>query len=177
MTGAPETFVDTPLGGLLVWANDGDSIGVATLGPRDKQGLDHRDNPDAQRAAEHVTLHGVAYTLRLHLRRADTPDPHRSQSEHRGWRLEHLGLTRADDLLRDGTPAVDRHVREVLFPALIAWLHSDPGRALLATAGRHAAAAHLARLDADIAKLQAELARLRAERARAATAVRQPDHR
>ncbi len=167
----PEQFVTVPRAGTLrVWATNADTLHAATLHPHDKQSTDYSGNPDAQRAAESVRVHGVDYRLLLHLRRVQ--DDHLRWYNHDetylGWVIAKNGiqLRRADDHTTAGTDAARRHVFAVLFHALAEWAVSPPGGALLAEADRRSAREQLGKVEAEIDQLQSQLADREAERDR-----------
>ena len=166
MPDLPQAVVPTPLGRLYAWAPSGDRLAAATLDPRDKYQLAHEQDPAVVDVAEQVTIHGVAYTLRLYLRRVAPGGHHAAAAAPDGWAVD-TGATflgRMDG--RPGTPAAYAYLYRVVVPALAAWAASDPGRRLLAQGHRYATGQQVARITAAIARKEAELAELRDQLAR-----------
>lgn len=169
MTRFPETFVDTPLGTLRVWASGEGTLSAATMYDHDKQRAANRDNPDAQRCAEQVVINRVAYTVVIHLRpAADFPTDgsivERLHREHAGWGINWYGVTlRRTDRYQGPSDAAKRKAEDLLLPALAAFGNSPDGRRLLGQAATARRLERIAALRREIASRQAELQRLQAE--------------
>src|SRR6266542_928101 len=87
MIGIPEAFVATPLGVLRVWATSEHIVRAATLPGWVKTRPAYRDDPQAQRCAELVTIDQVNYTLRLWLHSTEWSGGRGAWATHRGWVL------------------------------------------------------------------------------------------
>jgi hypothetical protein len=165
----PETFVDTPLGRLRVWASGEGTLSAATMRRHEKQHHDHRDNADAQGCAEHVVINRVAYTVVVHLRPAgDFPTVgavgQRLHREHAGWGINYYGVTlRRADRYEGPSDAARRKAEDLLLPALAAFGNSAAGRRLLAQGAAAQRRERIAELRREIADGQAQLQRLQAE--------------
>lgn len=169
MTRHPETFVETPLGTLHMWASGEHTLSAATMYGHDKQRAGYRDNPDAQRCAEQVTVNRVAYTVVVHLRPAAdfATEGHldkRLHREHAGWGINWYGVTlRRTDRYEGPSDAAKRKAEDLLLPALAGFANSPAGRRLLGQAATAQRLERIAELHREIASRQAELRRLQAE--------------
>ncbi len=169
MTRFPETFVQTPLGMLRVWASGEATLSAATMYDHDKQRAGNRDNPDAQRCAEHLVINRVAYTVVVHLRpAADFPtDGHfdeRLHREHAGWGVNWYGVTlRRTDSYEGPSGAAKRKAEDLLLPALAGFANSAAGQRLLGQAATARRLERIAELGREIASRHAELEWLEAE--------------
>src|SRR6266540_3265847 len=140
MTGFPETFVETPLGTLHVWASGEHTLSAATMYDHDKRRAGNRDNPDAQRCAEQVIINRVPYTVVVHLRPAAgfPTDGHfdgRLHREHAGWGINWYGVTlRRTDRYEGPSHSAKRKAEDLLLPALAGFANSAAGRRLLGQA-------------------------------------------
>lgn len=164
----PETFLETPLGALRVWATGDPDVCAATLHDHEKRSFQYRDNSDAQRCAEHVTINRVAYTIFVHLRPVSAFHEkqrldERLHQEHAGWGINWYGVTlhRADNF--DGpSDAAKRKAEGILLPALATFANSPAGRRLLDLAAIAQRRERLANLEQEIATRVDELECLRA---------------
>jgi len=169
MTQFPETFVETPLGTLHVWASGGATLSAATMYDHDQRRAANRDNPDARRCAEQVVINRVAYTVVVHLRpAADFPtDGHfdeRLHREHAGWGINWYGVTlRRLDRYEGPSDSAKRKAEDLLLPALAGFANSAAGRRLLGQAATAGRLERIAELRHEIASRQAELERLHEE--------------
>jgi len=169
MTQSPETFVETPLGMLRVWASGEATLSAATMYDHDKQRADNRDNPDAQRCAEQVVINRVAYTVAVHLRpAADFPTEghldERLHREHGGWGINWYGVTlHRADRYQGPSGAAKRKAEDLLLPALAGFANSAAGQRLLGQAATARRRERIAELHREIASRQTELERLQAE--------------
>jgi hypothetical protein len=169
MSRFPETFVDTPLGRLRVWASGEGTPSAATLRRHEKVHYDYRDNVAAQGCAEHLVINRVAYTVVVHLRPAsDFPADggvgERLHRHHGGWGINEYGVTlrRADRY--EGPSGAARHKAEdILLPVLAEFANSGAGRRLLAQAATARRRERIAELGREIAGRQAELQHLQTE--------------
>jgi hypothetical protein len=169
MTQFPETFVETPLGTLRVWASGEHTLSAATMYDHDKRRAGNRDNPDAQRCAEQVIINRVAYTVVVHIRpAADFPTEghfaERLHREHAGWGINWYGVTlRRTDRYQDPSDAARRKAEDLLLPPLATFANSPAGQRLLAQAATAQRRERVAELHREIASRHAELECLRAE--------------
>jgi hypothetical protein len=169
MTRFSETFVETPLGILHVWASGEHTLSAATIYDHDKRRAAHRGNPDAQRCAEQVVINRVAYTVVVHLRpAADFPTEgnvvERLHRQHAGWGINWYGVTlRRTDRYQDPSDAARRKAEDLLLPALAGFANSPAGQRLLAQAATAQRRERIAELRREIVSRQAELERLQAE--------------
>jgi len=169
MTQFPETFVATPLGTLRVWASGEHTLSAATMYGHDKRRAGNRDNPDAQRCAEHLVINRVAYTVVVHIRPvAGFPtEGHfdgRLHREHAGWGINWRGVTlRRVDRYQDPSGAARRKAEDLLLPALARFANSAAGQRLLGQAATARRLERIAELGREIASRHAELERRQAE--------------
>ena len=169
MTQFPETFMETPLGMLRVWASGEATLTAATMYGHDKRRAGHRGNPDAQRCAEQVVINRVAHTVVVHIRPvADFPTEghfaERLHREHAGWGINWYGVTlRRTDRYQDPSDAARRKAEDLLLPALAGFANSAAGQRLLGQAATARRRERIAELGREIVSRQAELERLQAE--------------
>ena len=161
MIDIPEAFVATPLGVLRVWATSEHIVRAATLPGWVKTRPAYRDNAQAQRCAEHVTLDQVDYTLRLWLHSIEWSGGRGAWATHGGWVLpcDAVELARGSGLAP--VPAARSRAGTLVLPAVAEWADSPAGRRLRLCAGRQAIQRDLAVVGREIAALQALRARLR----------------
>jgi hypothetical protein len=157
----PEAFVATPLGVLRVWATSEHIVRAATLPAWVKTRPAHRDDPQAQRCAEHVTIDQVNYTLRLWLHSTDWSGGRGAWATHRGWVLPRGAVELARDSGMAPVPAARSRAGTLVLPKVAEWADRPDGRRLRLRAGRQAIQRDLATVGREIAALQALRARLR----------------
>jgi hypothetical protein len=161
MTGIPEAFVATPLGVLRVWATSEHILRAATLPGWVKTRPPYRDDPQAQRCAELVTIDQTSYSLRLWLHSSDWSGGRGAWATHRGWVLPRGAVELARDSGLAPVPAARSRAGVHVLPAVAAWADSPAGRRLRLGAGRQAIQRDLAAVGREITALQALRARLR----------------
>ncbi len=167
MSQLPETFVDTPLGRLRVWATDERTLHAATMSADQKAQPAYRDQPAAQGCAEHLVINRIPYTLYLNLVTGEHPDLERwppGCPQQHGWAVPGadgaLRLRRADSDLAPGTDAAIHRVRTLVVGALAEWANTPAGTAFRLWAGCQAVRAELQLIGGQIAALEARRARL-----------------
>jgi len=156
-----EAFVATPLGVLRVWATSEHILRAATLPAWVKTRPAYRDDPQAQRCAELVTVDQVGYTLRLWLHATEWSGGRGAWASYRGWVLPRGAV----ELVRDSgvapVPAARSRAGTLVLPAVAEWAETPTGRRLRLCAGRQAIQRDLAAVGREIVALQALRARLR----------------
>ena len=157
----PEAFVATPLGVLRVWATSEHIVRAATLPGWVKTRPAYRDDAQAQRCAERVTIEQVNYALRLWLHSTEWSGGRGAWATHRGWVLPRgaVELTRHSGMAP--VPAARSRAGTLVLPAVAEWADSLAGQRLRLRAGRQAIQRDLATVGREIAALQALRARLR----------------
>jgi hypothetical protein len=161
MIGIPEAFVATPLGVLRVWATSEHIVRAATLPGWVKTRPAYRDDPQAQRCAEHVTIDQTSYTLRLWLHSTDWSGGRGAWATHRGWVLPRGAVELARGSGMTPVPAARSRAGTLVLPAVAEWAETPTGRRLRLHAGRQAIQRDLGAVGREIAALHALRARLR----------------
>ena len=160
MIDIPEAFAATPLGVLRVWATSEHIVRAATLPGWVKTRPAYRDNAQAQRCAEHVTIDQVDYTLRLWLHSIEWSGGRGAWATHSGWVLPRDAVELARHSGLPPVPAARSRAGTLVLPAVAEWADSPTGRRLRLRAGRRAIHRDLAAVAREIAALQALRARL-----------------